>query len=147
MSKNPRTLHCDKSECPLAHALDIFGDSWSVLIIRDMLIFGMHEYKEFLQSPEGISTNILADRLKKLTESGLIQWIDHPDYKTRKLYYLTASGRDFIHVISALAEWAIRNLGSSGMPPEMANELGHTSEDIVKKTLKKLDQWEAEYLQ
>ncbi len=146
MPKNPRVPHCDKSECPIAHALDIFGDSWSVLIIRDMLIFGAHEYKDFMGAPEGISTNILANRLKKLTEAGLIQWIAHPDYKARKLYYLTPSGKDFIHVISALAGWARRNLGSPEMPPEMADEFGHTPEEIIEKTLGKLKKWEEEYL-
>lgn len=147
MSQNPRTPHCDKSECPVAHALDIVGDSWSVLIIRDMLIFGMHEYKDFIHSKEKISTNILANRLKRMTEAGLIQWIVHPDYKTRKLYYLTPSGKDFIHVISALAEWAIQHLGCSGMPQEMADEFGHTPEEIIEKALKRLDEWEKLYLQ
>ena len=146
MTKIPRVPHCDKSECPVSHALDIFGDSWSILIVRDMLIFNIHEYKDFIQSPEGISTNILASRLKKLTEAGIIKWIEHPDYKTRKLYYLTPAGKNFIHVIISLVEWAIQNLGSDPMPPEMAKEFGSTPEEIIEIAFAKLAKWEAEYL-
>jgi len=147
MSKTQRMPHCDKSDCPVAHATDIVGDPWSLLIIRDMLILGKHEYKEFMQSPEGISTNVLANRLKKLVCADLIEWINHPEYKTRKLYYLTPAGKDFIHVIVALASWADRNMDSVSLPPEMAEKLRNNPQGIIENALRALTEWEEKYLQ
>lgn len=84
-----RNKHADLSQCPLACALDIIGDHWTLLIIRNLMLFGCHEYKDMLAMPEAISANILSNRLKKLAEAGIIADAPHPDSKRRKLYYLT----------------------------------------------------------
>jgi DNA-binding HxlR family transcriptional regulator len=146
MTENKKKHYCDKSECPVSHAMDIVGDAWSILIIRDMLMMGKHEYKEIMESPEKISTNILSDRLKKLHCYGIIKWVYHPESKTRKLYYLTDSGKDFIHIIMALATWANKHVGSVDLPTGIKDALEGNPEGIVEECLKSLEEWEAQYL-
>jgi len=65
-----------RSECPISSGLDILGDKWSLLIVRDLITYGTRTYSEFSESPERISTNILADRLKLLTALGIIERVD-----------------------------------------------------------------------
>jgi len=78
-----------RSICPLANILDIIGDRWTLLVIRDLLFLEKHEFHEFLNAGEGISTNILAARLKRLMASDIAHMRPHPTNKRRKLYYLT----------------------------------------------------------
>src|SRR5258706_13186910 len=87
-----------RSDCPLSCSLDLIGDKWSLLIIRDMLVFGKNTYNEFLDSNEKISTNILNDRLVRLVETGLLRYTG-PD--KRKKYFLTEMGADLKSVIEA----------------------------------------------
>ncbi len=95
-----------RSSCPVACGLDIVGDKWSLLIIRDLTILGPRIYSEFLQSPEGISTNILANRLKTLSELGLITRTN-PDAASRNnAYQLTPEGERMRPIVWAIAEWA-----------------------------------------
>lgn len=137
-----RKQHCDSSDCPLAHALDIMGDKWTLIIIRDMITCNKHEYKEFMQSPEGISTNILADRLKKLEQAEIIKSMPHPDYKTRKLYYLTRIGKEFSHVLTSLVGWAEKHQGDRPLSKDGDNQ----HNQYMKARLEDLRVWEALYL-
>ena len=99
-----------RSSCPLSSALDIFGDKWSLLIIRDLAIYGKRTYSEFLEADEKISTNILASRLKVLGEFGLIEHLN-PDASSRgNPYKLTESGKELVPVGFAFTEWAIKYL-------------------------------------
>jgi DNA-binding HxlR family transcriptional regulator len=98
MRKKESSIVERRSDCPLSCTLDLIGDKWSLLIIRDMLVFGKTTYNEFLDSSEGISTNILNDRLVKLVETGLIQYTG-PD--KRKKYALTEMGADLKPIIEA----------------------------------------------
>jgi DNA-binding HxlR family transcriptional regulator len=88
-----------RSDCPLSCSLDLIGDKWSLLIIRDMMFFGKSKYNEFLESSEGISTNILSDRLLKLTEVGLITF---SGTATRKKYVLTKMGLDVKPILESI---------------------------------------------
>ncbi|HTA63820.1 MAG TPA: helix-turn-helix domain-containing protein [Bacteroidia bacterium] len=88
-----------RSGCPLSCSLDLVGDKWSLLIIRDMLLFGKSTYNEFLESQEGISTNILSDRLVKLTEDGLITF---SGTAKRKKYALTKMGLDVKPILESI---------------------------------------------
>lgn len=81
-----------RSKCPLACSLDLFGDRWSLLIFRDMMLLGKQRYKDFLASDEGISTNILASRLKKLAADGFIE--KHADPRDKKSAVYVLSERD-----------------------------------------------------
>ncbi len=99
-----------RSDCPLSCSLDLIGDKWSLLIIRDMLFFGKSTYNEFLNSGEGISTNILNDRLIKLTELGLISYTGTAK---RKKYELTAKGLDLKPVLQSIVEFGLKHFKGS----------------------------------
>jgi DNA-binding HxlR family transcriptional regulator len=99
-----------RSICPISSALDVVGDRWSLLIIRDLLIHGTRTYSEFLGSREHISTNILADRLDLLSCLKLIERT-HPDASPRNnAYQLTEAGAALRPVLEALGHWAHSHL-------------------------------------
>ena len=94
-----------RSDCPVSYALDIFGDKWTFLIIRD-LTQGKQFYKEFLSSKEGIATNILSDRLKRLESNGIVASKVYEKLKTQKVYTLTQKGKDLIPILVDLIVWS-----------------------------------------
>ena len=95
-----------RSDCPISTALDIFGDKWSLLIIRDLLFKGKNTYGDFLKGGESIATNILADRLVLLECAGIISKGPHPDNKTKILYTLTSKGMDLAPVLVEIIAWS-----------------------------------------
>ena len=95
-----------RSGCPLNASVEILGDRWSLLIIRDMMLRGFRSYKEFLESYEGIATNILADRLRKLMAHGIITTKEDPSDGRRLIYVLTAKGIDLAPVLTEMVLWA-----------------------------------------
>jgi DNA-binding HxlR family transcriptional regulator len=94
-----------RSGCPLSSTLEVVGDKWSLIIIRDMLFFGKSTYNEFLSSPEKIATNILNDRLLKLSDAGFISFSGTPK---RKRYSLTDMGFDLKPVLEAMALFGMK---------------------------------------
>lgn len=94
------------SGCPIAYALGIFGDQWSLLIVRDMAVKGVHTYSELLNGWEGISTNILAQRLKHLEETGIVTKKRDPENWRSFVYELTQKGRDLAPVIAEIVLWS-----------------------------------------
>ena len=104
---NARAAKSDRSWrslCPIARTLDLVGDKWSLLLIRDMR-YGKRTYGELLESPEGIPTNILADRLKRLEEAGIILRSAYQDRPMRYAYTLSEKGKDLGNVLLALVRW------------------------------------------
>src|SRR5215207_4726837 len=95
-----------RSDCPVSSSLDIWGDKWSLLIIRDLMFAKECTYGDFLRSGEGIATNILATRLQNLEENKLIEKLEHPDSKAKVLYKLTRKGIDLVPVMIELSLWA-----------------------------------------
>ena len=95
-----------RSRCPVARSLDIFGDRWTLLIIRD-LFFGRTRFKEFAASPEGIPTNILTDRLERLLARGFIGQIPAEDGTKRMAYRLTKKGKALGPVLRAMRDWGL----------------------------------------
>lgn len=95
------------SRCPICFGLDVFGDRWTLLILRDMLIRGKRKYRDFLNSGEGIATNVLADRLKAMVEAGLITRADDPNNGAQTLYSPTPKGEALRSVLNALAVWSL----------------------------------------
>ena len=95
-----------RSECPVSCSLDIWGDKWSLLIIRDMMFNQKSTYGDFLKSAEGIATNILASRLQSLEEGKLIEKLEHPDSKAKVLYKLTQKGIDLLPLLVEVHLWA-----------------------------------------
>lgn len=100
----------------MARTLDVLGDRWSLLVIRD-IVRGKSRFAEFLASPEGIPTNILADRLKRLTAKGIIKGRRYSQHPPRREYSLTAKGADLRPVMRALVDWGIRHAGGRTPPP------------------------------
>ncbi len=96
-----------RSPCPVACALDIFGDRWTLLVIRD-LMFGRSRFKDFSASPEGIPTNILADRLQRLLRQGLTEQVPAEDGSMRLGYRLTDKGRSLGPVLEAMRDWGLK---------------------------------------
>jgi DNA-binding HxlR family transcriptional regulator len=94
------------SGCPVAFALDAFGDQWSLLIVRDMAVKGARTYGELLKGWEGISTNILAQRLKHLEEKGLVTKRKDPENWRSFVYELTQKGRDLGPVLAEIMLWS-----------------------------------------
>lgn len=95
-----------RSQCPISTALDIFGDKWSLLILRDLIFNNKSTYGEFLNTDEKIATNILADRLATLEVAGIISRHSHPESKVKVLYKLTAKGIDLIPVLVEIIVWS-----------------------------------------
>ena len=95
-----------RSDCPISTALDIFGDKWSLLIIRDMIFKGKNTYGDFLEGGEKIATNILADRLAILECADIISKQKHPQSKAKVLYKLTFKGIDLVPVLVEIIAWS-----------------------------------------
>lgn len=95
-----------RSECPLNASLEMLGDRWSLLIIRDMMLRGFRSYKEFMQCYEGIATNILADRLQKFVANGIITSQPDPSDGRKLIYSLTAKGIDLGPMMTEMVLWA-----------------------------------------
>jgi DNA-binding HxlR family transcriptional regulator len=95
-----------RSECPLNASVEMLGDRWSLLIIRDMMLREFRTYKEFMECYEGIATNILADRLKKLVAYGIITAEPDPSDGRKRIYSLTAKGIDLAPVLTEMVLWA-----------------------------------------
>lgn len=95
-----------RSGCPLNASVEILGDRWSLLIIRDMMLRGFRSYKEFLESYEGIATNILADRLRKLVAHGIVTAKRDSSDARKVTYLLTAKGIGLAPVLTEMVLWA-----------------------------------------
>ena len=105
-----------RSTCPIAATLDVVGDKWTLLIIRDIGRFGKHRNKDFQAADEGIPTNILADRLKRLVAAGLVEKRRYQERPPRFEYHLTRRGRDLLPVLKAMAKWGERHVPGTRMP-------------------------------
>ncbi len=95
-----------RSGCPLNASVEMLGDRWSLLIIRDMMLRGSRTYKEFLECDEGIATNILAARLRKLVAHGIVTAEPDPSDGRKQIYLLTAKGIDLAPVLTEMVLWA-----------------------------------------
>ena len=127
-----------RSDCPISCSLDIWGDKWSLLIIRDLLAAKKCTYGDFLKSPEGIATNILASRLLVLEENQIIVKREHPDSKAKVLYQLTPKGIDLLPVILEIGLWAEKYYPIAEAQKEMLKEVKKNKEDFIKKRIKEL---------
>jgi DNA-binding HxlR family transcriptional regulator len=121
----PSVLRAQKSKrrsgCPVSISLEIFGDRWSLLVIRDLMVRGYRTFKEFQDAGEGIATNILADRLQKLEAAGIITVEDDAADGRKMNYRLTEKGIDLAPVLLELLVWGARHgdVGVSCAPSEI----------------------------
>jgi DNA-binding HxlR family transcriptional regulator len=105
---------CKRSSCPVACTLDLLGDKWTLLVVRDLLL-GRHTYKAMQNSPEHIPSNILADRLKRLEREGVVRKTLYQERPPRYEYHLTEKGLDLGPVLHAILSW-----GSTYVPGTMS---------------------------
>lgn len=106
-----------RSPCPVAGALDIVGDRWTLLIIRDLLA-GKQRFDDFLNSPEGIATNILSQRLRWLVENELAIREPDPDDGRKVIYKLTKRGRTLKPLILSIATWGLKTIEGVAIHPD-----------------------------
>jgi len=127
-----------RSDCPVSSSLDIWGDKWSLLIIRDLMDAKECTYGDFLKSPEGIATNILATRLQNLEENKLIEKLDHPDSKAKVLYKLTPKGIDLVPVMIEISLWAEKYFSIPADRKAMLKEVKKNKTEFIKAAMKEL---------
>jgi DNA-binding HxlR family transcriptional regulator len=122
-----------RSGCPVSISLEILGDRWSLLIIRDLMVRGLRRFREFQQSGEGIATNILADRLQKLESAGIITG-EGDEFDARCLNYrLTRKGIDLAPVLLELLIWGARH-ENTGAPCAVIDEMERDREQVLGET-------------
>ena len=101
-------VYASQEFCPVARTLDIVGDRWTLLVLRDIGL-GHTRYNQLLESCSGISTNLLSDRLKKLEERRFVERVLYSDHPPRAEYRLTEKGEDFGHVLRAMYRWGTKH--------------------------------------
>jgi DNA-binding HxlR family transcriptional regulator len=97
-----------RSFCPVNLSIEIFGDAWTLLVLRDMMFSGKRHFRELLQSDERISTNILADRLARLVEQGMLTKADDPTHKQKAIYSLTEKAIALLPIVVQIGAWGSR---------------------------------------
>jgi DNA-binding HxlR family transcriptional regulator len=116
--KSRRNQACLKrSICPIANALDVVGDKWTLLVVRDLMFLGKRRYSELAASPEAVPSNILADRLKRLEKSGLLVKRPYQRHPLRYEYCLTPKGNDLLPVLKEIVRWANKHIPGTAKPP------------------------------
>jgi len=127
-----------RSDCPVSNSLDIWGDKWSLLIIRDLMFAKECTYGDFLKAPERIATNILASRLQALEENKIIEKLDHPDSKAKVLYRLTRKGIDLLPVMIEINLWAEKYFPIPEDRKAMLKEVKRDKAGFIKALTKEL---------
>lgn len=112
----PAPREC-RSDCPIAHTLDVLGDRWTLLILRDLLFRAKRRFTELRESPERIATNVLTDRLRRLEEAGLIEREPDPDDGRRAIYRPTAAGVELAPTLIEMILWGIDHGPGGGAAP------------------------------
>ncbi len=132
-----------KSKCPVNQSLEVFGDRWSLLIIRDLMFSEKRSYREFLNSDEKIATNILGSRLDMLEKEGIVVKMKDPTHKQRIIYALTEKGIDLLPIIIEIGCWGVKYKPVTSKQKFRAKELKDTGEKLLKEMkrelLKKVD--------
>lgn len=98
-----------RSGCPVSLGLDIFGDRWTLLIVRDLMFTGKRHFREMLGSAEGISSNILSDRLQMLLTEGIVTKTEDPTHRQKVVYSLTEKGIDLLPILMQISRWSYRH--------------------------------------
>lgn len=126
-----------RSDCPISCSLDIFGDRWSLLIIRDIMLRNKFSYGEFLESEEKIATNILADRLSLLEAENILTKEVSPKNKSKFMYRLTKKGIDLLPVVIEIMDWGAKY--NPGCPrKEVGKRIKKDKAGLIKEYSQKL---------
>ena len=130
--------HSERSRCPIAYSLDVIGDRWTLLILRDLAFKDRRYFQDFLGASEKISTNILTDRLRRLERWKLIEGHPDPSDGRRIRYFLADDGLDLIPVLLEMTIWGSKRHPDSSVPPEHAVRMGADREATVKSIRQRL---------
>lgn len=124
-------INTRRSQCPLANGLEILGDRWTLLIIRDLMFTNRREFGHFLKSGEGIATNILTDRLDKLQCFGIISKQPHTEHGKKFIYDLTEQGLKLAPTIIELTLWSFDTVQNTQMPPVILEMMRHDRTKLI----------------
>jgi DNA-binding HxlR family transcriptional regulator len=127
-----------RSRCGVNSAIEVLGDKWTLLIVRDMLFAGKQQYGEFLTSGEGIATNILANRLASLEQSGIVEKHESHEGKSRTRYTLTAKGLDLLPIVLELMLWSDRHFQLSDCGKALAKRVRANREETIREIVAKI---------
>ncbi len=127
----------NRSDCPISCSLDVFGDKWSLLIIRDIMLRGKMSYSEFLESEERIATNILVNRLKVLEEENILSKKVSPTNKSKFLYNLTPKGVDLLPIVIEIMDWGAK-YNENCPRRELGKQIQKDKSKVVSEYLEKL---------
>jgi DNA-binding HxlR family transcriptional regulator len=122
-----------RSDCPISLALETFGDRWSLLILRDLLLRGRKHYQELLNAEEGISTNLLADRLAHLAKLGIISKTTDRENKKQYIYAPTKKGLDLLPILLELYRWSLRYDSRVDKTKPIARRLEKDTEGLLRE--------------
>jgi DNA-binding HxlR family transcriptional regulator len=127
-----------RSGCPIAFSLDLFGDRWSLLVVRDLVFKGRKSFGEFLAAGEGIATNVLADRLERLEGAGIITKRRDPDKGTKFVYGLTERGIDLVPLLLEMIAWSGRHDRGTAVPKKFLRELENNRDEVTRRTIRNI---------
>lgn len=125
-----------QSGCPVAFTLDIIGDKWSLLIVRDMIFRGSRYFGEFLEADEKIATNILTDRLKKLEDWGIVSKTQDPEHQKKHIYELTQKGVGLVPLVLEIILWGAQNDPGTTTPKELFQRLNKDKAKFTQEIIK-----------
>jgi DNA-binding HxlR family transcriptional regulator len=128
-----------RSACPISYTLDIFGDKWTLLIMRDLLLFGKDSFSEFLCSDEKIATNILVDRLNMLLQEGFVTKHTAPTNKSKFLYRPTKKAIEIIPILTEITLWA-EKYNLDGAPADIVEPLKKNRTKALRDLRKKVEE-------
>jgi DNA-binding HxlR family transcriptional regulator len=120
-----------RSDCPIACALDVLGDRWTLVVLRDLIFLRKRHFRDLLDSNEGIATNILASRLKQLESAALITRRADPTRARRVIYAPTAKALDLLPVLFELMRWSARHNPGTRAPPQIMSRIAKDSAGLI----------------
>ena len=134
MKASPRQPVCgERSHCPISYSLDIVGDRWTLLVLRDLIIVGKRYFRDFLASEEGIASNILTARLKLLEACGIVTRRPDPDNARQVIYEPTAKGLDLLPAMLELARWGGTYDAQTLAPKQLLKRIAQDREGVVRE--------------
>ncbi|MET2849032.1 helix-turn-helix domain-containing protein [Vibrio owensii] len=128
-----------RSDCPISNVLDIVGDKWSLLVLRDLMFFGKHSFSELQVSEEKVATNILSSRLENLEKEGLVQKQVDPSDKRKKVYSLTQKGKDMLPILLEMMIWSSKYAPETNAPEDFLDRAINDRERLINDVFKRLD--------
>lgn len=122
-----------RSPCPVSFALDLLGDRWTMLVVRDLAFAGKRRFSEFAASSEGIASNVLTDRLQRLQRAGVIESRRDPEDGRKVIYRLTDKGLDLIPALVELARWGAAHDPQTGAPAVLMRRIEQDREAFIRE--------------